>query len=77
MPRLYNKQSGALLGTVSDADIKVLVDQLEEEDLGDDDYFMDLDTVDIIESAGASEGIVKLLRNAIGDGEGIDIRWEK
>jgi hypothetical protein len=77
MPRLYNKQSGALLGTVSDADIKVLVDQLEEEDLGDDDYFMDLDTVDIIESAGASAAIVKLLRDAIGDGEGIDIRWEK
>ena len=77
MPRLYNKQSGALLGTVSDADLKVLVDQLEEEDLGDDDYFMDLDTVDILESAGASAGIVTLLRNAIGDGEGIDIRWEK
>jgi hypothetical protein len=77
MPRLYNKQSGALLGTVGDADIKVLVDQLEEEDLGDDDYFMDLDTVDILESAGASEALVKLLRDAIGDGEGIDIRWEK
>ena len=77
MPRIYNKQTGALLGTVSDADIKVLIDQLEEEDLGDDDYFMDLDTVDIIESAGASQAIVKLLRDAIGNGEGIDIRWEK
>ncbi len=77
MPRIYNKQTGALLGTVSDADIKVLIDQLEEEDLGDDDYFMDLDTVDIIESAGASQAMVKLLRDAIGNGEGIDIRWEK
>ena len=77
MPRIYNKQTGALLGTVSDADIKVLIDQLEEEDLGDDDYFMDLDTVDIIESAGASQTMVKLLRDAIGNGEGIDIRWEK
>ena len=77
MPRIYNKQTGALLGTVSDADIKVLIDQLEAEDLADDDYFMSLDTVDIIESAGASPALVKLLRDAIGDGEGIDIRWEK
>jgi hypothetical protein len=77
MPRLYNKQTGALLGMTSDADIDLLVDQLEEEDLADDDYFVDLNTVDILQSAGASAALLQLLRNAIGNSEGIDIRWEK
>jgi len=77
MPRLYNKQSGALLGTVSEADVKKLVDQLEEEAMADVDYFVDLDTVDILESAGASGELVQMLRAAIGSGEGVDIRWER
>ena len=77
MPNLYNKNSGALLGVVSDADIQMLVDQLEEEDTKDVDYFVDPDTVDILEDAGASGTLVQMLRAAIGSSEGIDIRWGK
>jgi len=77
MPRLYNKQSGALLGTVSDADVSLLVEQLEEEAIADVDYFVDADTVEILEGAGASGTLVQMLRAAIGNGEGVDIRWEK
>jgi hypothetical protein len=77
MPRLYNKQSGALLGPLSEADVQCLVDQLEEEDTQDVDYFIDLDTVEILEDAGASAALLQMLRNAIGSDEGIDIRWEK
>lgn len=77
MPRLFNKQSGALLGDVSEADVQCLVDVLEEEDSKDVDYFVDLDTVDILEDNGASGNLVALLRAAIGAGEGVDIRWEK
>jgi hypothetical protein len=77
MPNLYNKQSGALLGPVSDADVQCLVDQLEEEDTKDVDYFVDLDTVDILEDAGASAALLQILRNAIGGSDGIDVRWGK
>jgi hypothetical protein len=77
MPRLYNKQTNALLGNVSDSDIDCLVDVLEEEDSTDVDYFIDLDTVDILEDNGASAEMVKLLRAAIGAAEGVDIRWER
>jgi hypothetical protein len=77
MPRLYNKKTNALLGNVSDTDIDCLVDVLEEEDSKDVDYFIDLDTVDILEDNGASADLVKLLRAAIGAGEGVDVRWEK
>lgn len=77
MPRLYNKKTGALLGTVGDADVQCLVDVLEEEDSRDVDYFIDLDTADILEDNGASLEMMQMLRAAIGATEGIDIRWEK
>jgi len=77
MSRLYNKQSGALLGAVTDADVQCLIDVLEEEDTKDVDYFIDLSTVEILEANGASPGLAKLLRESIGTAEGIDVRWEK
>jgi hypothetical protein len=77
MPKIYNKNSGVLLGTVGESDVDCLVDVLEEEDTKDVDYFIDLDTVDILESNGASAALVQMLRTAIGATEGVDIRWEK
>ena len=50
---------------------------LEEEDSKDVDYFVDLDTVDILEDNGASATLVQMLRAAIGATEGVDIRWAK
>lgn len=77
MPTIYNKNSGALLGTVNESDVQCLIDVLEEEDTKDVDYYVDLDTVDILEDNGASAALVQMLRKAIGAAEGIDIRWEK
>lgn len=77
MPSLYNKKTGALLGAISEEDVQCLIDVLEEEDSKDVDYFIDLDTVDILEDNGASLDLVQLLRGAIGASEGIDVRWEK
>lgn len=77
MPKLYDKQSGALLGIVSDDDIESLIDQLEEEDSADEDYFIDADTIDLLEEGGASETLVNMLRRAVGDSDGIEIRYEE
>ena len=77
MPSLYDKKTNALLGAVSDADVQCLIDVLEEEDRKDVDYFVDLDTVDILEDNGASATLVQMLRAAIGASEGVDIRWSK
>lgn len=77
MPKIYNKNSGALLGAVNESDVQCLVDVLEEEDSKDVDYYIDLATVDILEDNGASAALVQMLRTAIGAMEGIDIRWEK
>jgi hypothetical protein len=77
MPRLLLKDGNRYLGAISDADVKVLVDELEEEDMADSDYFIDNDTVDILETSGASKALVDMLLAAIGDSDGVDVRWEK
>ena len=77
MPKIFNKETGALLGTVDANDVQCLIDVLEEEDSKDVNYFVDLLTVDILEDNGASVELVKLLRGAIGASEGVDVRWEK
>jgi len=77
MPTLHDVSSGALLGTVSDEDLKMLVDQLEEESSQDDDYFIDMATIDLLQAAGASELLVALLRKAVGTSDGIDVRVDK
>ena len=77
MPRLYVKQSGSFIGTVDESDLKLLIDQLEEEDETDDDYFIDGPTIDLLEENGASEPLVSMLRDVVGDGEGLEISWKK
>ena len=75
--RITDKATGALLGTLSPEDFQLLADQLEEESSRDTDYFINRDTVDMLEAAGGSAALVGMLRTAVGTSEGIDIAWEK
>jgi hypothetical protein len=77
MVRLYNRETGKLIGSVDDTDLKVLVDQLEEEDSQDTDYYISADTVDLLERNGASAALLDILRKALGDAEGVDINWKR
>ena len=70
------KNSGAFLGTINHSDLEYLIDQLEEEHKNDTDYYISMDTVELLEQSGASSGLVSLLKNALGNSEGIDICWQ-
>jgi hypothetical protein len=74
MPTLLDASSGARLGDVSEKDLRLLVDTLEEESSADDDYFIDADTSEMLAEAGASGPLVELLRKAVGTSDGIDVR---
>lgn len=76
MPRLINKDTGAVLGTITDDDLELLVDQLEETDGTDDDYFIDAATIDLLKDAGASAHLLAVLTRAVGNGDGLEIRHE-
>lgn len=77
MITLSLKDSGTFLGTIDDADLQVLIDQLEEEHDRDTDYYIGPATIDILERNGASAGLVKLLRAAVGESEGVEIAWKR
>jgi hypothetical protein len=75
MITLYNNESGALLGDISDADLAFLQSHLEEESADDTDYYIMSPTVDIMASQGESPALTKILRDAIGSSDGVEIRW--
>ncbi|MBI2565529.1 MAG: galactosyldiacylglycerol synthase [Candidatus Schekmanbacteria bacterium] len=74
--RLYNTETGSMIGTASDEDMQFLVDNLEEESSSDTDYFIDSDTVDMLEESGASASLVGILRAEVATSEGFEMRWE-
>ena len=74
---LYNAATNQLLGQITEADLKVLADALEEEGVNDQDYYIDAATIDVIADGKATEHLVGLLRTAVGSSDGVDIRWQR
>ena len=77
MAKIYDVESGELIGTVTAAELQFLIDQLEEEDSEDRDYYVDLGSLAWFEEQGADPALMSLLRQALGEREGMDIRWER
>ena len=77
MITLSLKDTGAFLGAIDDADLELLVDQLEEEHAADADYFVCPETIDILAENGASAGLLAILTAAVGSSEGIEVCWSK
>ena len=75
--RIYDKDSGALLGDVAQEDLQVMIDAFEEESSTDQDYFIDAQTIELLQGAGASDRLLNLLREIVGTSDGVDIRWEE
>lgn len=77
MITLSLKDGGDVIGTVDEDDLQLLIDQLVEEDEEDTDYYITPMTIDLLEESGASAELVSILREAVGDSEGVDIAWEE
>ena len=77
MIQLHEKDTGVFLGTITDAQLQFLIDQLEEESTADTDYYIDHATLDLFEEAGAEADLLGLLRQALGTRTGIEIVWSR
>lgn len=77
MPRLFRLDNGETIGEITAAQLQFLVDQLEEEDDEDTDYFIDRDTLELLSDNGADPELLALIEKAMGDDDEIDIAWEK
>ncbi|TMB71115.1 MAG: galactosyldiacylglycerol synthase [Chloroflexi bacterium] len=77
MIALRDKDTGNDLGTISEAQLRFLVDQLEEEYAEDRDYYINRTMLDVMQQNGADPGLVDLLSKAIGDRDGVEIEWSE
>ena len=74
---LYDNATNKKIGSITESDLKVLVDYLEKESPEDHDYFIDQATIDYMADGRATDHLVNLLRTAVGSSDGVEIRWER
>jgi hypothetical protein len=77
MVQILDADSGKPLGTITADQLQWLIDQLEEEGLADQDYYVSRDTLDNFEDEGCPKDLMAFLRQALGNREDMDIRWER
>jgi hypothetical protein len=75
MIKVYDNETGSLLGEIPEAHLKFLVDQLEETSLEDQDYYIDQATIEMLSQAGAEPQLIALLKDGMGTRPGYEIRW--
>jgi hypothetical protein len=74
---LYNATTNQLIGSITEPELKVLQDALEEESSQDQDYFIDAATIDVLGDGRATDHLLNLLRTALGSSDGVDVRWQR
>jgi hypothetical protein len=77
MITLVAKDGGAALGTIGEDDLRLLTGQLEEEDSEDTDYYVSPDTIEMLKDAGAGADLIRILTEAVGDSEGVEVAWRR
>lgn len=74
---LYNNDTNQLIGTITEAELQVLIDRLEEESRTDQDYYIDRATIDLLGDGTATDHLLQTLRQALGASDGVEIRWQR
>jgi len=77
MIQLSDKDSGAVIGTISPEELQFMIDQLEEESPTDKDYWLNRDTLDSFKEQGADAHLLSLLETAIGERDELEIVWSE
>jgi processive 1,2-diacylglycerol beta-glucosyltransferase len=77
MVYLHDSDTGKQVGVITDDQFQFLVDHLEEESVDDQDYYIDLATLDMFEQRGADPALLDLLRRALGARNSMEVRWSR
>jgi hypothetical protein len=75
--KLFDKATGELLAEITLRQLRVLIDNLEEEYEGDQDYHIQRETIDLLEQQGADGELLNILRGAVESKGEAEIRWAK
>ena len=77
MIELRDKETGAFLGTITEAQLQFLIDQLEEESRADRDYYINRDTLDVFQGQGIDHTLLTILQQALGTRQEMEIEWSR
>lgn len=77
MIKLYDKDNGTWLGTISQEQLQALIDHLEEESSEDRDYYINEETLDLLQDSAVDPALVELLRTALNERTEMEIRWSQ
>ena len=75
--QLHNADTDQPLGEISDTELQFLFDTLERESDSDDDFYIDAATIEMLEDDKAPAHLVEILKKAVGNGEGVEVRWTR
>jgi len=76
MPKLYNQTTNELISEISDSQLQFLIDQLEEEDSKDKDYYINGDTIAMLREADGDPELIAMLEKAMGESGEVDVLWK-
>jgi processive 1,2-diacylglycerol beta-glucosyltransferase len=65
----------AKVAELSEEQLDVLIDNLEEEWQDDRDYYLNAAMIDMLQARGADSALLHILRTAMGNKEEVDILW--
>lgn len=72
---LTNKDTGIEIGTITETQLQFLIDQLEEENPNDTDYWLNRTELEIFKENGADPELLALLEKRMGEAEDMEVSW--
>lgn len=72
---LKDKGTDQVIGNINEDQLQFLIDQLEEETSDDQDYYINQMTLEMFEQNGIDNGLFKMLKDALGSREDMEILW--
>jgi hypothetical protein len=77
MINLKNKETGESIGSISEENLQYLIDELEEENDEDKDYWLNRAELEVLAEQGADPALIAMLESALGDNDDVEIIWER
>ena len=75
MIQFRDKDTGVVLGEITEAQLQFLIDNLEEESSEDTDYYLNRTMLEMLKERNPDLELMALLTAALGDREDMEIEW--
>ena len=75
MIQLRDKDTGSVLGDITEEQLQFLIDNMEEESSDDTDYYLNRSMLEMLLEKDHDPDLMALLEAALGDREDMEIEW--